>query len=298
LSGEATRKILEREFLVFEKNPYENISRISSSSIYRLRKESLQYQSSGARFFIHTKPVSSSIGIRRKPRPNGSPGYLRVDTAHQGDLGSKKGVYHINIVDEVLQWEMVSSVERISQSHLRPVIVELLSLFPFRISEFHSDNGSEYINRVVAKILNELHIELSKSRSRHSNDNALVEGKNGSIIRKHYGRNYIDAKWAEKMRAFSAKYLNPYLNYHRPCGFATDTVNARGKVIKKYATWMTPYERLRSLPDAEQYLKEGFTFEKMDLFAKEKSDNECAEEMMKAKEKLFEEIRKDRKEGK
>lgn len=287
LSGEATKRILKREFEKFGRIKYGNISHISVAHIYNIRNKNLQYNSSPAKFLSRTQATQVNIGIRRKPEPNGSPGYLRVDTAHQGDFNSKKGVYHINIVDEITQYELIGTVEQITERYLKPIVEELLKLFPFVIFEFHADNGSEYINRYTVKLLNKLHIALTKTRSRHSNDNALVESKNGSIIRKFYGRNYIAKKWAKKINQFNKNYFNVYLNYHRPCGFATDQVDSKGKIRKKYDHWMTPYEKLKSLENAEQYLKPKFSFNELDKIANEKSDNEFAEEMQKQKSKLF-----------
>lgn len=292
LSGPATKKILKREFEVFGKVEYENISKISISHIYNLRNNNLQYGSSQAKFFKRTQATQVNIGIRRKPKPNGKPGYLRVDTVHQGDLNGEKGVYHINLVDEITQFEMIATISQICELHLKPVVEEILKLFPFAIYEFHADNGSEYINYAVARMLNKLHIELSKSRSRHSNDNALVESKNGSIIRKFYGRNFIDRKHAGLMNDFNREYFNIYLNYHRPCGFAEDIVDSRGKIKKKYNEWTIPYEKLKSLENASQYLKPEFSFDELDKIAYAKSDNDFAEEMIKEKDKLFKKIRR------
>lgn len=287
LSGEATKKILKREFEKFGRIEYGNISHISVAHIYNVRNKNLQYNSSPAKFLSRTQATGVNIGIRRKPEPNGQPGYLRVDTVHQGDFNGKKGVYHINIVDEITQYELIGTVEQITERYLKPIVIELLKLFPFVMFEFHADNGSEYINGYTVKLLNKIHIELSKSRSRHSNDNALVESKNGSIIRKFYGRNYIDKKWAKKINQFNKKYFNVYLNYHRPCGFATNRVDGKGKVRKRYDHWMTPYEKLKALKNAEQYLKPAFNFNELDKITNEKSDNEFAEEMRKQKIKLF-----------
>jgi len=103
------------------------------------------------------------------------PGYIRIDTVHQGDMNGSKGVYHINAVDEVTQWEIVASVERISEAYLVPVLEAVLQQFPFVIRGFHSDNGSEFVNRIVAQLLNKLLIRFTRSRPRHSNDNGLVE---------------------------------------------------------------------------------------------------------------------------
>lgn len=293
LSGEATAVILKREFEIFKKADYASISKISASHIYNLRNYNRQYNSSEAKFFKRTCAREVEIGIRRKPQPNGKPGYLRVDTVHQGDYLGNKGVYHINIVDEITQYELIATVEQITERYLRPVMAELLKLFPFVIFEFHADNGSEYINKYTVNILNKVHIDLTKSRSRHSNDNALVESKNGSVIRKIYGRNYIDRKWAGEINEFNKTFVNIYLNYHRPCAFAVYEPDKNGKLRKKYKTRMTPYEKLKSLPDAEKYLKPNFSFAELDKIAYEKSDNEFAEEMNKAKKILFKKISKD-----
>ena len=293
LNGKTTKKILEREYNIFKKAEYANLINISVGHIYNIRNNNRQYGSSDAMYFQKTKKVETNIGIRRKPRPNGKPGCLRADTVHQGDYLGNKGVYHINIVDEITQYEMIATVEKITEQYLRPVVAELLKLFPFAIYEFHADNGSEYINHWLVGLLNKIHIDLTKSRSRHSNDNALVESKNGSIIRKAYGRNYIDKKWANEINKFNKKYFNIYLNYHRPCAFAENKADKHGKIRKIYNQWMTPYEKLKSLENAKEYLKPEFSFEELDKIAYEKSDNEFAEEMNKEKKKIFKKISKD-----
>lgn len=162
LSGPATRRILERAFCVYGDKRFARLSGISSSHIYNLRG-SRTYQMR-AQTIGRTKIVSIAIGIRRRPEPQGKPGYVRVDTVHQGDLDGEKGVYHVNLVDAVTQWEIVVCVEAISEAHLLPVLKAALGLFPFLILGFHSDNGGEYINRVIAKLLNKLLIEQTKSR--------------------------------------------------------------------------------------------------------------------------------------
>jgi transposase InsO family protein len=285
LSGPATKKILKREYEVFGKAEYQNISNISPSHIYNLRS-TRQYQSQTLTI-KKTNPVKIPIGERRKPEPQGKPGYLRVDSVHQGDLEKEKGVYHINIVDEITQWEILGCVERISEYFLAPLLEDLINQYPFVILGFHSDNGSEFINKVVAQLLNKLLIKQTKSRARHSNDNALVEGKNGSIIRKHIGYQHIPRKYAQVINQFYKEYLNVYLNYHRPCGFATIKVDKKGKEKKVYNVYLTPYEALKSHPDALNFLKKGISFEKLDKIAYTMSDNELAGLMQKAKEELF-----------
>lgn len=285
LSGPATKKILIREHGVFGKKEFKNLSKISISHIYNLRAKR-QYLSK-ALTYTKTQATQASIGERRKPSPEGKPGYVRVDSVHQGDSDKAKGVYHINLTDEVLQWEIVGCVEGISERFLLPLLEDLIKQFPSKIINFHSDNGSEYINKRVAELLNRLLIKQTKSRSRHSNDNALAESKNGSVIRKHMGYMYIPLKHAETINDFYKKYFNVYLNFHRPCGFSTDTINGKGKIKKKYDKYLTPYEKLLSLKNPEQYLREGITLQMLKEIAEEKSDNECAELMQKKKAELF-----------
>lgn len=290
LNACATKKILIREYQKFGKKEYENISKISISHIYNLRKVKVYKKSSLT--FTKTQAVARAIGERRKPQPDGKPGYIRVDSVHQGDSEKAKGVYHINSTDEVTQWEIVASVEKLSVAYLEPILILLLDQYPFVIHEFHADNGSEYINHMVAELLNKLLIKLTKGRSRHCNDNALAEGKNGSVVRKHMGYFYINQKYAPAINEFYQKYFNPYLNYHRPCGYATNIVDKNGKVKKVYKQedYMNPYEKLKSLPSSALYLKPGVTFEQLDKIAYQHSDNEFAEIMEYEKQKLFDKI--------
>jgi transposase InsO family protein len=173
-----------------------------------------------------------------------------VDTVHQGDLDGSKGVYHINAVDEVTQWEVVGAVAQISEAYLLPVLIAMLEQFPFRILGFHSDNGSEFINHRVAGLLNKLLIEQTKSRPRHSNDNGLAETKNGAVVRKHMGYTHIAAPHAAAIETFYEEHFNEYLNYHRPCGVpervitlkekkkgSTDGTRLRGRSCDSYRTW-------------------------------------------------------------
>ncbi len=198
-------------------------------------------------------------------------------------------MYHINAVDAVTQWQVVGCVGTISEQHVLPVLEAMLHQFPFRILGFHSDNGSEYINYQVAKLLKSLLIEFTKSRANRSQDNALVEGKNGAVIRKHIGYGHIAREHAEAVQKFYTAHLNPYLNFHRPCGFATVSLDARGKRRRQYkrADYATPYEKWKALPGAEKYLKPNVSLTQLDRMARKLSDTECARKMAAAKLQLL-----------
>ena len=187
--------------------------------------------------------------IRKAPAPEGVPGYIRIDTVHQGDRDGLKGVYHgprpapINAVDIVTQWELVASVEHISEAYLLPVITLLLEGFPFAIRGLHSDSGSEYVNHGPRPV-------------------ASLPGG-----------------------------LGPGLP-SRPCYFAVDIIDAKGKIRKTYPhdQIMTPWERLKIVTTYENYLKPGITIESLEHTANALSDNDAARHVQDARKRLFQTI--------
>jgi transposase InsO family protein len=290
LSGAATKKIMEREWGIYGHLEFGNIARISIAHLYNLRQSHV-YRNITRRY-TGTKPAVVKIAERARPDPGGRPGYVRIDTVHQGDLNGEKGVYHINAVDEVTQWEIVASVERISESYLAPILESMLAGFPFVIRGFHSDNGAEFINKTVAELLNKLLIRFTKCRARHTNDNGLVESKNCSVVRKQLGYAHIPQACAELLNQYNRDFLNLYVNFHRPCFFPVSIIDHRGKIKKTYPYQevKTPYEKLKSLFKAENYLRPGVTSEKLADIAHQMSDNEFAERMVNARSNLFQQI--------
>jgi transposase InsO family protein len=290
LSGPTTKVLLIRAFATFGDSRFARLSQISVSHLYNLRASDLY----GKHRLVckGTRPAPVAIGVRKAPAPQGLPGYIRIDTVHQGDQDGVKGVYHINAVDIVTQWELVASVEQISEAYLLPAIALLLDGFPFAIRGFHSDSGSEYVNHKTAELLEKLRIEFTKSRPRQTNDNALAECKNGAIVRKIMGYSHIPQKHAAAINRFYSEALNPYINFHRPCYFAVDNIDAKGKIRKTYPhdQIMTPWERLKSIPKYETYLKLGITSQSLEHQANEMSDNDAAKQVQKARKLLFQSI--------
>lgn len=283
-TGQALQRLFKRMFSVFKDEKFVRLQNISLGHIYNLRVTE-RYKGK-ALIYRETNPVTVPIGERRKPQPYGKPGFLRVDSVHQGDLDKQKGVYHITLVDEVTQWQIEVCVKGINEWFLLPALKVALQEFPFKIINFHSDNGSEYINYRVAELLNGLVIKQTKSRSRHCNDNALAETKN-KIIRKWIGYNYIPKKFAPAINRFYQTYFNVYLNFHRQCAYPTVYTDAKGKQRKKYETYLTPYEKLKSLEKWTQYLAPGLTEKELDNISLTHSDNEFARLMNEAKRNIW-----------
>lgn len=281
LNGAAIVRILRREYVLFGNQACERLQHLSVSHLYNLRKTN-RYK----RLHIHytkTKPSAVPIGKRTKPVTNGQPGYLRVDSVHQGDKDGEKGVYHINLVDEITQWEVVVCAQGISEKFMIPALSTAMDLFPFELLNFHADNGSEYINQKVARLLESMRVKLTKSRPRHSGDNGLAETKNGAVIRKALGYLHIP-RTPDNVAAINrwyAAWFVPYLNFHRPCAYRITVIDAKGKQTHKYPKdgYMMPYEKLKSLPNATEYLKPGVSFDLLDLQAYAMSDTQWAEHM-------------------
>ena len=292
LSGPATRHILEREHGEYGQAAYQRLAAISVAHLYRLRN-SEDYRKRNASY-QPTRPIPIPIGERRKPQPQGAPGFLRIDTVHQGDQDGRKGLFHINAVDQVTQWEIVAATPQISEFWLLPVLEALLEQLPFLIRGFHSDNGSEFINYNVAHLLEKLLIEQTKSRAHHSGDNGLVETKNGAIIRKHIGFGHIGAQHAEAMNQFHRDHLHPYVNFHRPCAVPKVLTAANGKRRRVYLRWATPFEMFRQLPGCEKHLRPHITLAELDRFVQTQSDTEAALAMQRAKRKLFQSFARER----
>ncbi len=284
-NGKALTHILHDMYHVYGEESFERLSKLSVSRLYDFRKTTTY--TNAVLTYTKTKPSSVSIGERKKPYPEGQAGFIRVDSVHQGDRDKEKGVYHIHLVDEVTQFDVQLAVSGISEQFLLPILEEALSLFPFRIQNFHSDNGSEYINKMVAGLLEKLLITQTKSRSRRTNDNALIEGKHAATVRPVYGNIYIPRCHAETINDFNREHLIPFLNYHRKCAFPTELIDTKGKIKKIYDEYRTPVEKLLSLPRVEVCLKEGVTVDTLRGIQHKDNHFAVAKKMQEARTKLF-----------
>jgi transposase InsO family protein len=290
LSGPATACVLRRQRDVFGDARFARLGSISVGHLYNLR-HSAGYRAQRVVLSKTRGDKSAAIGVRKAPAPEGRPGFIRIDSVHQGDFDGSKGLYHINAVDCVTQWEVLASVQTIAEAHLLPVIEQMLEQFPFEILGFHADNGSEYVNHRVAKMLDKLRVEFTRSRPRRSNDNGLAETKNGAVVRKMFGFEHIAQRHAGRFNTFCVEYLNPFLNFHRPCLFATEVADPKkaGRIKRVYRAGgaMTPLDKLASLPDAHKFLRDGVTLEHLHQLARALSDVQAAEELNEARAALF-----------
>jgi len=280
LNAAATHEILRREWEVFQQKKYQRISGVCISHINNLRRHPVYVNS----WVNPTVPREVTIGFTEPPPILDIPGAIRIDTVHQRD------VFHINAVDELTQWEVVVCVPAIAERFMLPALEELLASFPFPIVNFHSDRGGEFINHLIAEMLNRLVIRQTKSRSRHCNDNALVEGKNGSVIRKTMGYGHIRQEMVDDVNRFYKDWFVPYLNFHRPCLYLTETKrDEHGRERRIYGDVMIPYDKLKQIANTTQkkILKPSTSWKQLDTIAYRESDNEFAQKVREEERKLF-----------
>lgn len=137
-----------------------------------------------------------------------------------------------------------------------------------------------------------MRIHQTKSRSRKSNDNALVECKNGAVVRKYFGHFHISQKHAKRINEFYKTYLNPFLNMHRFCAFSCEYVDPKGKIRKTYHSkdYMTPYQKLLSLENVGEYLKPGISVDVIRKKLLEHTHFDFAKEVEQARMKLLSKI--------
>ncbi len=295
LSGPATACVLRRQFTRYGDARYSRLATLSVGHLYNLRR-STGYRAERV-LLTKTRPAHAvTIGVRRAPVPDGRPGFIRIDSVHQGDRDGCKGLYHINAVDCVTQWEVVASVQTLSEAHLLPVIAHMLDAFPFTLLGFHADNGSEYVNHKVAAMLGKLNVEFTRSRPRHSNDNGLAETKNGGVVRKLFGYEHIPQHHAVAFNTLCRDVLNPFLNFHRPCLFASDKPDPRkpGRIQRIYRPQdvMTPLDKLASLHHAQAFLRENITLDHLQQRAQQQTDVQAAQALQLARTALFKTARK------
>jgi hypothetical protein len=125
LSGPAMACVLRRQRDVFGDARFERLGSLSVGHLYNLRNSG-GYRAQRVEVSKTRATKGVSIGTRKAPAPDGRPGFIRIDSVHQGDHDGVKGLYHIDAVDCVTQWQVVASVQAISEAYLLPVIEQML----------------------------------------------------------------------------------------------------------------------------------------------------------------------------
>ena len=272
LSARATRKLLGRAYELFGDRRFARLAGVSKGHLYNLRR-SPGYQRLRGTGPDPTQPLRLPNRQRWRPQPFARPGHVRVATVQSVDTDPFGNLYLIELADEATAFRVVQAVAHLDTSHLIPAIHTLRRDFPFTVVGFHVARDSKPAERRVATLLQTLHtVPATEGLPRPRLDQPREADRDVAAV-----------------NAFLEQTLATYLNYHRLCSFSSERVDAGGRirVVHRDADIMTPYERLRSLPEASACLTPGTTLAQLDAVAAAMSDNEAARAVAETRDRLF-----------
>ena len=211
--------------------------------------------------------LKAKIPIKIIPWDVSMPGHFEVDTVHHcGDSAQGIYVHTLQLLDVASGWSEIVPVYGNSFAAMKDGFDFLLTRLPFPVLEFHPDNGSEFINKLLLKHWKELVPDLDVTRSKpyRKNDNRFVEENNNSLIRAYIGPSRFDSAAQLATLRELEELLWLYHNFFSPCmRLKEKSISAEGKPRRTFDPAHPPLDRLLAseLPDKSR-LKELFEFRK------------------------------------
>jgi len=193
------------------------------------------------RFLKNSIPIRSDFSIPTQP------GHISIDlVAHCGDNNCGDFAYSLNVTDRFSGWTIAESFIGKSQFHTVKALDNLIKLIPFKILSIHSDNGSEFINAHLQKFCSNNKFSFTRSRPYKKNDNAHVEQKNFTNVRKILG--YMRYDTPRLISLINKLYLdtNLFFNLFNPCSKLISKERCGSSIKRIYDNYQTPLKRLLS----------------------------------------------------
>ena len=184
-------------------------------------------------------------------------GWCETDTvAHCGESGDGEFASSVNLTDVASTWTETRAVLGKGQRFVVAALDDMRSHLPFRLLGIDSDSGSEFINHHCVAWCAQYDLQFTRSRPYHKNDNAHIEQKNWTHVRKIFGWKRIDSSQAiAAMNALYSNELRLLMNYFQPSVKLMERVRIGSRVQRKYDAPKTPFDRLIELgmlPPAQQ----------------------------------------------
>jgi hypothetical protein len=211
------------------------------------------------------------------------PGKFEVDlVAHCGTTTDGSFLNTLVMTDFYSQWTEFFPLITKNAKEVIAALKEAQATIPFSILGIDTDNGSEFINNALYDFCQKQDIEFTRSRPYKKNDQAHVEEKNGSIIRKVTGYNRFEGFAAEQSLYNLYEKLRLYINYFQPSLKLKSRARNGGKVIKIYDEAKTPYRRLINSNISEKIKnKLGIEYDSLDPVSLLSQVQELQKEFMK-----------------
>src|SRR3989344_8694034 len=210
-----------------------------------------------------TKPsdLKEVIPIRRGPWENPEPGYGEIDTVvHCGTTLSGDMAYTVNFVDIATFWSESAAQINKGQTRTKESIEEIKDRLPFPLLGLDPDTGSEFINWVLKGWCDAEGIELIPSPANHKNDNAHIEQRNFTNVRKLLGYSRIDTE--EAVALMNELYAGPwrlYVNFFQPVMQCQEKKRIGSRYVRRYDVPKTPYQRVMADKRIDIGVKEKLT---------------------------------------
>lgn len=229
----------------------QQLQKMSVSTIYRyLQKERKRYRIKG---ISHTRPGSllkQEIEVKTYAMWDKThPGFVQMDlVGHEGGDARGSFAFSLNICDVSTQWTETIAVPNKSQLFVYEGIKQGRECFPFPLHGLHSDNGSEFINEHLYRYCTQEALIFTRNRKSFKNDSCYIEQKNWSIVRNYVG--YARYDTLAEVRCINSLYqvLRLYTNYFQPVMQLKEKSRIGAKVMKRWDSPRTPYERVLENP--------------------------------------------------
>lgn len=232
--------------------------KISSATINRLLKPDRKRLEIKGR--SGTKPgtlLKHQIPVRIfTPWDEQAPGFLEIDLiAHCGESLIDTYINTLDAVDISTTWTEKQALMGKGERLTVKAFEALEKRFPFRILGIDSDNGSEFINWHFLRLTQERKITFTRSRAYRKNDQAHVEQKNFSTVRKIIGYRRLETEKQLTILNRIYKLLSDYLNFFLPTLKLVRKETIGSKVKRIYGKPKTPYLRILEHPDIPEDIK-------------------------------------------
>jgi hypothetical protein len=191
---------------------------------------------------------------------NVRPGFFEADlVAHCGASTRGQFLNTLTMTDIATCWTELAALPNKSGTETLKAVIQIRHLLPFPMLGFDSDNGGEFINEEMVKWCEQSGITFTRSREYRKNDQAHVEEKNGSIVRRMIGYDRYEGEHSWKILHSLYRLLRLYTNFFQPCMKLISKERDGARVYKKYDQARTPYERVLNSDHISRHVKTKLT---------------------------------------
>lgn len=233
----------------------EALSRISAATIDRRLADAraqLQVPGKGRSMTRPGSMLKSQIPLKTWTEwDDAAPGFVEIDlVGHDGGDNNGTFAHTLSLTDVATGWVQAATIANKGEQAVAAALEQLRLALPFHLAGIHSDNGSEFINHHLYRWCTTREITFTRGRANHSNDNAHVEQKNWSWIRRCAGYFRYDTPTEIDLLNQIWARESTVMNLFKPQQKLTTKTRTGAKVTKRYDTAATPLDRLlTAFPD-------------------------------------------------